>query len=47
MRGHIQNFVNLLREAGVRISSAEVIDCVSGMEHIDLLDKAQFKALLS
>ena len=46
MRGHIQNFVNLLREAGVRISSAEVIDCVSGMEHIDLLDKAQFKALL-
>ena len=46
MQDHILHFVNVLRGAGIRISTGEVVDCVVGLERIDLVDKQQFKTLL-
>ena len=46
MQAHILHFVHLLRQTGVRVSTAEILDALLGMEHIDLVERSQFKALL-
>ncbi len=46
MKKTIEEFVHQLRKPGIRISPSETLDCLRGLEHIDLLDKGQFRALL-
>ncbi|MCG8335532.1 MAG: VWA domain-containing protein [Proteobacteria bacterium] len=42
----VLSFVSCSRTAGLRISSAEVLDCVKQLEYIDLLDEPLFKDVL-
>ncbi|MCG8339169.1 MAG: hypothetical protein MJE63_32055, partial [Proteobacteria bacterium] len=42
----ILSFVSCSRTAGLRISSAEVLDCVKQLEYVDLLDEPLFKDVL-
>ncbi len=41
----ILQFVDILRHLGLRISSAEVIDAVKGLQWVNLLDRAQVEAV--
>ena len=45
MRDHILQFVNILRASGIRISPEEVLDCMVGMEHVELINKGHFRTL--
>ena len=42
----VLKFVSIARAAGLRISTAEVLDCLKQLELIDLLDEAQFAVVL-
>lgn len=42
----VLKFVSCSRAAGLRISSAEVLDCINQIEYIDVLDEPQFKTVL-
>ncbi len=42
----VLSFVSCSRAAGLRISSAEVLDCVKQLEYLDLLDEPVFKDVL-
>jgi uncharacterized protein with von Willebrand factor type A (vWA) domain len=42
----VLSFVSCSRAAGLRISSAEVLDCVKQLEYVDMLDEAIFKDVL-
>jgi uncharacterized protein with von Willebrand factor type A (vWA) domain len=42
----VLKFVSLSRAAGLRISTAEVLDCLKQLELVDLLDEVQFAAVL-
>jgi uncharacterized protein len=44
---NIVEFVEVLREAGVRASTSETIDAVSSLKYINVLEKRQVKAALS
>lgn len=46
MIGALLRFAEGARAAGLRVSTAEVLDAVRQLERIDLLDEAQFKAAL-
>ncbi|MEW6443537.1 MAG: VWA domain-containing protein [bacterium] len=46
MQAYILQFADFLRESGMRISTAEILDALTGLGHIDLLEKRQFKTLL-
>lgn len=46
MQAHVLQFANLLRESGIRISTAEILDALLGIDRIGLGDKGQFRALL-
>jgi hypothetical protein len=39
-------FVTCCRSSGLAIATAEVLDCMAQLKHIDLLDESQFKAVL-
>ncbi len=39
-------FVSIARAAGLRISTSEVLDCLKQLKLVDLLDEAQFAAVL-
>ncbi len=42
----VLRFVLSARAAGLRASTSEVLDCLSHLERVDLLDEAQFKSVL-
>jgi uncharacterized protein with von Willebrand factor type A (vWA) domain len=42
----VLKFVSCSRVAGLRVSTAEVLDCLSQLELIDVLDETQFAAVL-
>lgn len=42
----VLKFVSSSRAAGLRISTAEVLDCINQLELVDCLDEAQFAAVL-
>jgi len=42
----VQKFVSCCRAAGARISTSEVLDCITQLEMIDLLEEPQFRATL-
>ena len=42
----VLKFVSCSRAAGLRISSAEVLDCTRQLSYIDVLDEEQFKTVL-
>ena len=42
----ILKFVSISRAAGLRISTSEVLDCLNQLKLVDLLDEAQFAAVL-
>jgi uncharacterized protein with von Willebrand factor type A (vWA) domain len=42
----VLRFVSSARVAGLRVSTSEVLDCLSHLERVDLLDEPQFKAVL-
>jgi uncharacterized protein with von Willebrand factor type A (vWA) domain len=42
----ILKFVALSRAAGLRVSTAEVLDCLNQLELVDLIDEPQFAAVL-
>ncbi|MEJ2167404.1 MAG: VWA domain-containing protein [Desulfobacterales bacterium] len=42
----VLKFVSLSRAAGLRISTSEVLDCLNQLKLVDLLDEAQFAAVL-
>ncbi len=42
----VLNFVNCSRASGLRISSAEVLDCMRQLEYIDVLDHTLFRDVL-
>ena len=42
----IVKFADFARSAGLRISSSEVLDCISHLELIDILDEPTFQATL-
>jgi len=42
----VLKFVSIARTAGLRISTAEVLDCLSQLKLVDILDEAQFAAVL-
>jgi uncharacterized protein with von Willebrand factor type A (vWA) domain len=46
MKDHILQFADILRGAGIRISPEEALDAMKGMEHVDLRERDQFRALL-
>jgi len=46
MREHILRFADILRGSGIRIAPEETLDCLTGMEHVDLGDRNLFRALL-
>ena len=46
MQSHIFQFVNILRGAGIRICTEEMLSALIGIGHIDLGEKSLFKALL-
>ena len=42
----VLRFVSSARAAGLRVSTSEVLDCLSHLERVDLLDESQFKSVL-
>lgn len=42
----VLKFAGVCREADLRVSTAELIDCAKQLELVDILDEAQFKAVL-
>jgi len=42
----VLKFVSISRTAGLRISTSEVLDCLRQLELVDILDEAQFAAVL-
>lgn len=46
MRNLILKFVSCCRAADLRISTAEVLDCLTQLELVDLLDEEEFRAVL-
>ncbi|HOJ14663.1 MAG TPA: VWA domain-containing protein [Deltaproteobacteria bacterium] len=46
MMSPLLKFVACCRAAGYRISTSEVIDCASQLEHVDVLDEDEFRAVL-
>jgi uncharacterized protein with von Willebrand factor type A (vWA) domain len=46
LEAHVVRFVQLLRALGIRISTAETIDCLNGLITLNILDKSQFKTAL-
>ena len=46
MQNHILHFINILRGSGIRVSTGEVVTCMKGLGHIELVRREQFKALL-
>ncbi|MBS4026692.1 MAG: VWA domain-containing protein [Clostridia bacterium] len=46
LEAHVVRFIQLLRVLGIRISTAETIDCLTGLTTLDILDKRQFKTAL-
>ncbi|MHB8171287.1 MAG: vWA domain-containing protein [Thermincolia bacterium] len=46
IENHLVRFVQVLRHLGVRVSSAETVEAIKGLEHIPLLDKQQVRYAL-
>lgn len=46
MEAMILKFAASARAAGMRISTAEVLDCLEQLPHVDILDEAQFAVVL-
>jgi uncharacterized protein with von Willebrand factor type A (vWA) domain len=46
MKEQILQFAEILRGSGIRIAPEETLDCLTGMEHVDLRDRDLFRALL-
>jgi uncharacterized protein len=46
MKEHILQFAEILRGSGIRISPEETLDCLQGMEHVDLARRESFRTLL-
>ncbi len=46
MKQAIQDFIGMLRKSGIRVSLSEILDCMNGLEYVDLLDKKEFRSLL-
>jgi len=46
VREQILQFAELLRGSGIRIAPEETLDCLTGMEHVDLRDRNLFRTLL-
>jgi uncharacterized protein with von Willebrand factor type A (vWA) domain len=44
--GALAEFIDALRQASVAVSMVEALDAVAALEHIELLDRAQFRAAL-
>ncbi len=42
MEAMILKFVDAVRAAGLRVSTVEVMDCLSNLSLVDVLDEAQF-----
>ncbi len=42
----IQEFIDMLRKSGIRVSVSESIDCLKGLNHIEFLNKDEFSSLL-
>ena len=46
MLNSVLKFVSCSRVAGLRVSTAEVLDCLAQLELVDVLDESQFAAVL-
>ncbi len=42
----VLNFVNIARTAGLRVSTAEVLDCLNQLKLVDIIEEPQFAAVL-
>ena len=46
MKESILEFINVLRGSGIRISTEETLDCMTGLEYVDLSSRDTFRFLL-